>query len=661
VKKGRVYILLAFTLLGYGAVIAKLYKIQIWEHDRFVALAERQSNQSMRLERERGTIYDRRGRELAVSLRVRSLAANPRKFTVAATRAAVARKLAGILGAGAEAIDDRLARDGEFAWIARKLPAEKAEAIAALEIPGLFFQTEYRRHYPHDSTAAHVVGFVGMDDVGLDGVEKARDAILRGPEVEGRYVHDAHGNPVPVDGMVRYPKFDGNSVHLTIDLVIQTALEEALARQVEAFGAKSASGIVVDPATGEILALANVPTFNLNDVARSSADDRRNRALTDLFEPGSTFKVFSGATALTENAVKPEDEFLCQGAMPLKGHTVKCHHTHGTVDYRRAIEVSCNVAAMTVAMRMNPAALYAGLRAYGFGQRTGIELPGEAAGVLRPVEKWSGFSLAMLSLGQEISVTTLQLAIATSSLANGGRLMAPHIVQSVRDVSGRSIRSFPPEVRSRPVNPRTARLMGSIMEGVVRQGTGMLAAVPPFPASGKTGTAQISGPQGGYIDGRYNSVFIGWTPTEAPVLAMAIVIRDPDPAKGYYGGLVAAPVFGWVGAEAMRYLRVAAPAPMMATSSPAGAGAGTTRTPAASERRTGSVHDGKVEVPDLRGLTLREAHELLTTLPLGFHPRGSGVAVSQSIEPGTLVPIDASLKVEFAPPGGSDRFADVAG
>jgi cell division protein FtsI/penicillin-binding protein 2 len=657
-KKGRVYILLAFTLVGFLAVIGKLYKIQVWDHAKFIAMAERQSNLAMRLERERGTIYDRRGRELAVSLRVRSLAANPRKFTVAAARTSAARKIANVLGVEPDAIEDRLAREGEFAWIARKLPAEKAEAIAALEIPGLFFETEYRRHYPHDSTAAHIVGFVGMDDAGLEGIEKAQDAVLRGPEVEGKFVHDAHGNPVPVDGMVRYPKFDGHSVYLTIDLVIQTALEEALTRQCEAFGAKSASGIVVDPATGEILALANFPTFNLNDIARSTADARRNRALTDLFEPGSTFKVFSGATALTENAVKPEDEFLCQGAMPLRGHTVRCHHTHGPLDYRRAIEVSCNVAAMTVALRLDPAALYAGLRAYGFGQRSGIELPGEAAGVLRPVEKWSGFSLAMLSLGQEISVTTLQLGIATASLANGGKLMAPHIVQSIRDATGRSIRSFPPDARSRPVNSRTARLMGAIMEGVVRQGTGMLAAVPPFPVSGKTGTAQISGPQGGYIDGRYNSVFIGWTPTEAPVLAMAIVIRDPDPAKGYYGGLVAAPVFGWVGAEAMRYLRVAVPPSAVATAPSA---IGTPAVPGASERRIGSVHDGKVEVPDLRGLTLREAHELLSSLPISFHPRGSGVAVSQSVEPGALVPIDAAIKVEFAPPGGADRYADVAG
>jgi cell division protein FtsI/penicillin-binding protein 2 len=648
--KGRIYLLLALTLIGFGLVLGKTFKIQVLDHGKFKNLVDRQTNQSTRLERQRGTIFDRRGRELAISMRVRSLAANPKRFVDASSRRQAAEALAPILGQDAAMIEAKLERPSEFVWLGRKLSDESAREIEALRIPGLHFETEFKRHYPHDSVAAHLIGFVGMDDEGLEGLERSMNDVLKGPDVEGRFIHDAYGNPIPVDGIVRYPRFNGQSVTLTIDLAIQTSLEEALRRQVEAYDAKSASGIVVDPATGEILALANVPTYDLNRVAASSSDERRNRAITDAFEPGSTFKIFGGALALDRGVVRAEEEFHCPGQHRVAGFTIRCHHAHGRLDYRRAIVVSCNVAAMLVSQRLEPAALHAGLTAFGFGRRTGIELPGEAAGMLRPVTQWSKLSLASLSLGQEVSVTTLQLCLAAAALANGGRAMAPHLVQSVRNAEGRVMRTILPEVRAKVASPEAVRQMSLMMEDVVSQGTGRLASVKLFRSAGKTGTGQISGPRGGYIKGRYNAVYVGWTPAEAPILSMAIVVHDPDPGKGYYGGQVAAPVFGWVGAESLRYLRVSART---------GPDTESRRTAARTAiDRQAAIRGDQIVLPNLSGLTMREVHELLLNLPLHFRPRGSGVAVQQDPPAGTLAPLDTVITVEFAPPGGVEQFAD---
>lgn len=654
----RIVLLLVITLIGLMVVVRALYIIQVSKHEFHLRRAMNQWTSDRKIERQRGTIYDRRGRELAISLRRWSLSFNPSLAESAEERREIARRLAPIFDLKTTEILEKMDRGGrQFAWIARRMDEGAKRRVEELRIDGLRIKAlhlspEYQRYYPHDSTAAHILGFVGSDDAGLEGVEKAQNEVLTGPPVEGEFLSDNQGNPIPVDGIIRYPQFDGRNVHLTIDLVIQASLEQALEAAVTQYGAKGASGVVVDPQTGEILAMANLPTYDLNEARRVDADDRRNRAITDVFEPGSTFKIFSGALGLANGLVTSGELFTCPGFFALPGHQVKCHHAHGPIDYRRAIEVSCNIVAITVCQRLAPDVLYEGLRAYGFGARTGIGLPGEATGVVRAPAAWSRLSQGMIAIGHEVSVSTIQLAMATAAMSNGGRLLVPRLVHSVRDQTGRALSTFPPEVRAHPVDPSTSRLMGQIMSGSVRQGTGQRAQVAGFMVSGKTGTAQISGPQGGYISGRYNAVFIGWTPTDAPVLAMAIVVRDPDPSKGYYGGAVAAPVFGRVGTEVMRYLRIAA------------AGGRDTSfmrpIPAPSPRREGAVRGRFVEVPDFIGLTLREAHELAGRLPIALAPAGSGVAASQSVPPGTLVALDAVVKVQFSPPGESSLLADIA-
>jgi len=650
--KFRVYLILFFTMAVFIAVIGRLFQIQVLERSKFQEISMHQNETAKCFERQRGTIYDRRGRELAVSVKIRSLAANPQKFTDPLERKKVSKTLSELLGISEEILADKLSRPNEFVWLARKLNDDIADSIALLNIHGLFFQTEFQRYYPHDSTAAHILGFVGLDDAGLEGIERAMDDELKGPEIEGNFVLDPMGNLVP-RGELKYRRFDGHSIHLTIDLTIQSFLETALKLNAEAYGAKSASGVVIDPATGEILGLANYPSYDPNFASKYEADARRNRAITDLFEPGSTFKVFSGALALGQGVVKPEDTFYCPGVLRVAGFSIKCHKAHGTLDYRRAIEASCNVTAMLVAQRLDPNVMYHGLRSFGFGERTGIELQGEEEGVLRPVKDWSKLSLSTLAIGQEISVTAIQLAMATGAMANGGRLMQPRLIRSIDNSGGKAIRTYPPHVRTQVIPSGISRLMGNIMEGVVSHGTGQLAAVKLFNVSGKTGTGQISGPTGGYMKGHYNAVFIGWVPSEAPVLAMAIVVREPDPSKGYYGGTVAAPIFGWIATEALRYLHIiSSSAPDTSSVLPA-----TVQAP----RQSGAVREGKVVIPDLIGLTLREAHELISTLPLSFKPLGSGVAVKQTPNSGELLPLDSVVEVEFQPPGGIEHYAEDVG
>lgn len=649
---GRIRLLIALTLLGFSAVVVRLFWIQVVEHSEHNARSYRQANLLSRIERERGAILDRRGRELAVSLRVKSVAANPLKFPTAALRKAAALKLAPILKMPVDLIVDRLERSGEFAWIARKIPDDAARKIEAMKIPGIMLETEFKRYYPHGTLAAHVLGFVGMDDIGLEGIERSMDKELRGPDLVTAFTHDAQGNPIPVNGKIVYPQFNGHSVELTIDLTIQASLEEALKRQVEAFGAKSASAVVIDPATGEILAMATYPTFDPNDVEHSTADVRRNRAITDVFEPGSAFKVFVGSLALDKGKVTPEDHFFCPGHYSAYGCNIHCLKTHGDLNYRRAIEVSCNVAAMITATRLSSEDLYEGLRAFGFGRKTGIELSGEASGLLNPPRLWSGLSPLMIGMGQEVAVTSLQLATASAALANGGRRMQPHLVRGVYRPTGAISRSVAPKVVAQVISYTSANTMANIMEGVVSRGTGAQAKVGYFPVAGKTGTGQVAGPTGGYISGRYNAVFIGWTPVISPLLAMSIVVHDPEPGKGYYGGLVSAPVFHWVGIDALAYMKAI---PASDTFVIARTIAGDSQ-----PRQMGGIREGKVIVPDLKGLTLREVHEVLSGLPVEYKPSGTGVAVSQDPEPGELVPIDSLIHVQLAPPGGMESFADIA-
>ncbi|RMH59233.1 MAG: PASTA domain-containing protein [Candidatus Hydrogenedentota bacterium] len=650
--KGRILFLRAATIAAFAIVMARLFQIQILDHEKYLARSLRQSHQATRLERERGPILDRRGEALAVSIRVKSLAADPKRFSDPVARRRIASRLAPLLGISSEEIERRLDRKGDFAWLKRKLPDTVAEAIAAWKEPGLFFETEFRREYPLGSSAAHILGFVGIDDDGLEGIEKTENRLLKGPRIAASFTHDARGNPIPVNGKIAYPEYNGYKVVLTVDAVIQSIAEEALATQVEAYEAKSGSIVVVDPVTGEILALANVPTFDPGAPARSKASARRNRAISDLFEPGSSMKPFVGAIAMEEKLVRSNEIFECRGYLELYGHKIRCYKSHGWLDYARALEVSCNVVAMQVAQRLPKEMLYDGLRRFGYGEKSGIELTGEAAGKLRPVSEWSGLSPVMLGIGQEISVTDLQLAMATSALANGGRLMKPRLVRKILDGEGNVVESFGPKVRRQAVSASTARAMAAALERVVASGTGRRAQVKGYSVAGKTGTGQVADPRLGYLPGHYNAVFIGWTPKKNPVLAMAIVIHEPSVEKGYYGGLVAAPVFQWVATEALSYLEVPGEMGKSIVEK--------SRRRRARARRQITIRNGRVIMPDLKGLTLRDVKELLERAPIRFRPQGSGVAVGQSIAPGEAVPFDSTVSVTFEPPEEIQELVDIA-
>lgn len=634
--------------LGFLVIAGRLFQIQVLEHEAFARRALAEVSGSSLIERERGPVSDRNGREMAVSLPVRSVFVDPARV---AEPAATARRLAAVLGVPAAELEERIVRNAgrRFVWIARKLDGDALRRLENLKDPAVGFVPEYRRVYPFGPTAAHLLGFAGLDSVGLEGIELAYDGEIRGPPVEVEYIRDVQGNPIPRDGRVVYPHYEGRRLVLTIDLRIQAAAEKALAGAIERFGARAGAVVALDPRTGEVLAMASAPTYDPNRFGEAPAAARRNRAVTDAFEPGSVLKAFVAAALLEAGVVSPETVFHCPGEVEVAGRRIRCTDRHGRLTFREAVERSCNVGLIEATRNLPPEALHRVLETFGFGTPTGIDLPGERSGVLRPAGEWSALSRAAISIGQEVSVTTVQLAAATAALATG-RTVRPHAVREVRDADGEVLRRIEPARGERLLSDEVLRIVREILRGATETGTGRAARIAGVAVAGKTGTAQVAGP-GGYAEGRYNAVFTGWAPADDPAIAIAVVVQEPDPAKGYYGGVVAAPVFRAVAEAGLRVLgrgpeavaaavppraAAAAGAPRAATAAPPG------RPPAGRVTATGVV------LPDFRGYTMREVHESLTAYPVRPRLVGTGRAVRQDPPAGVLVPHGTTVTVRFA-------------
>lgn len=634
----RIDLLAVLFTAFLGLVLYRLWKIQISEHDRWSRRQVEQVERALGFAPPRGAITDRAGRPLALSIEVHSLAADPARIE---DPSSVAAHLAPILALDADEIEGRLERTGRFVWLARRLSAETAEKIRALAVPGLFFRTEYVRTYPHGTTAAHLVGFAGWDGVGLEGIERALDAELRGSDAERAIPRDAFGRPIPTPGDVGWAN-DGEDVTLTIDLLIQTAAEAALDEALEVYHARSASAVVLDPATGEVLALASRPSYDPNRFFEVDPARHRNGAVEHAFEPGSTFKPFVLAAALEGGFVPRTATYECTGSIRLYGFDIRCHDKHGRVDLTKLIAQSCNVGAIHVARAMPEARLYETFIDLGFGAPTGIGLPGEAAGVLRPPSAWSGLSAAMLGIGQEISATPLQLAHAAAILAEDG---VERPLRIVKRVGGEEV--TPDRPPRRVLSAATAEELHKILRSTVEDGTGRLARIPGVAVAGKTGTAQVSKPGLGYLEGKYNAVFWGFAPAEAPRLVVVVVVEEPDPKVGYYGGDVAAPVFARIVREGLRVLGELPPE-AVASEEPSTSPAPEARRIEASARPLPPVEVGPkgVRVPDLTGLPLHRVHELLSEYALRVTATGEGVVASQAPPPGA-----------WLPPGGEVRLA----
>jgi cell division protein FtsI (penicillin-binding protein 3) len=441
--RSRALVLTGCLLLFLGAIVLRLGYLQILRHDDLARLAERQYSKTIPLRPERGTIVDRNGYALAVSAPVESVYALPARIF---DRAAVAAALAPYLDERSRDIEQRLASDRPFVWVKVKIPPATAEAIRARRLPGIGTVPESLRFYPSRDLAAHVLGFVGRDDRGLEGVELAHDKILAGEAGLALVERDALGREMTGQPTILKAPTPGTGIVLTLDAHVQYLAERELDAAWRATGAKAGMVLAMDPRTGEILAMAMRPTFNPNAYQVSTAEQWRNRAVTDPFEPGSTFKAILAAAALDEGVVRPGDRFYGeQGRITIFNRTIRDWKKYGWLTFQQVLQNSSNVGAIKIGQQLGRERYYRHITEFGFGSLTGLGLPGESRGQLRSPARWSGLSLASISIGQEVSVTGVQLLAAFGALANGGRLMQPHVVRAVLDRNGREVRRTEPQ------------------------------------------------------------------------------------------------------------------------------------------------------------------------------------------------------------------------
>lgn len=553
--KSRLIVLAVVAALWAGGIGYRLHDLQVVRHEVYTQRAERQQQRVVQVDPPRGTIYDARGRELAVSLEVASAFAVPREIE---DPAAVAQALAPILGTSARELLPRLAGDGEFSWIERKLDPSATEKILQLDLPGVHFLHEYRRYYPLGETAATVLGFVGVDNQGLAGLEYQYNAEVSGKRGERTLLRDARRGLLAQPSLPGSDAEPGQDLRLSLDATLQFIAEEELARAVAANSARSGSAVLLDANTGAVVAMASWPSFNPNHPAIGARSEaRRNRVIMDAYEPGSTFKMVTAAAVLEAHAVRPDDIFDCEmGSITLHGIRIGDHKPFGLLTFRQVLQKSSNVGVIKAALRLPREDFYAAIQAFGFGRPTGIDLPGENQGILRPLEGWSALAPAYISFGQGIAVTPIQLARAFAAVANGGFLLQPHVVDAVgHDDEWWKLHPVAPVV-GKPLTPATAQVLGSLLEGVtVEGGTGFRAAIDGYRVAGKTGTAETAADGGGYSSSRFVPSFVGYAPASRPALVGLVVIDSPR-AGSIGGGTVAAPVFARIVGRALLYLGV---------------------------------------------------------------------------------------------------------
>lgn len=527
-----------------------LFVLQHWDRERYYALARAQQEGEIVLHALRGDIRDRSGQPLATSMARQSVAVNPLEVRDARTTSLL---LGQILKTDPAYISRLLARGGSFAWIQRKVPETAARKVEELKLPGVFLLKEPsgRRFYPKGRLAAHLLGSTGIDDQGLDGIEASHDHYLKGTPGTIRAVLDRDGWRMPTDTSLVKKVEPGKHLVLTLDETIQYVAERELARQVKEYKAKGGIVMVMDARTADILALAIQPDFPADRFSEVKAEIRRNRAVTDPYEPGSTFKVFLAGAAL-QSGVQPGDVFSCPGTLVVDGWTI--HNaadglvSGGAESLANIIAYSFNTGTASVALSIGKEKLGRALDAFGFGHATGVGLQGEAPGLLSDWKDWAAINTATISFGQGVAVTPLQLTSAMQAVANGGIRMQPRIVRSVVDDEGRPVERFEAKELSRPLSPDAAAKLNAILQGVCSHGTGKGARVPGYLVAGKTGTAQVV-ENGVYSGGRFIASFLGFAPANDPRLVILVKIEEPGTI--YWGGVVAAPVFSRVARQAL--------------------------------------------------------------------------------------------------------------
>ena len=550
-RRRRLIFLIIFILFLIS--LGRIFFIQCFRNRFFTLLARKQQNLFIDLESQRGTIFDRNLKPQAINLPSESLYAVPREIK---DREMVIKRLLRILKLKQSYLEKRLNADKCFIWLARKLSPDVVSNIKKLNLAGLYFIKESKRVYPNFHLASHVIGFAGLDNKGLEGAELFYDGYLAGASGWGVLLRDARQERLGLWEKLVMPR-NGYNIILTIDEVIQFIVEQELDRITEKFHARGASAIVMNPLTGEILALGNRPTFDLNKTSQTDDKIRRNRAITDLIEPGSVFKIITASAALEDSSINEQDRFFCeQGAYRVANHILHDHRPHGWLSFREIIEQSSNIGVTKVAENLGGDLIYEYIKKFGFGAKLGIDLPGEIAGMISKPDYWSATSIGAIPIGQEVGVTVLQLASAISVIANQGRLMRPYVLSEIQDERGLTIKQFSPQALSQVISPENALRLSEILVGVVENGTGKLAQINGLRLAGKTGTAQKLEPNGRYSHRKFIASFLGFAPADNPKIAVALVVDEPHPA--YFGGVVCAPAFKNICKNVLRYLETQA-------------------------------------------------------------------------------------------------------
>jgi len=650
----RIYAIGAIFACFFGILGSRAIAFHIKDNENLERVALRQYRTAVRDSSRRGKILDAEGREMAIDVTTESFFANPKEIK---NPVMASEKLSAALGIGRARLLDKLTSKRKFVWIKRRAEGEEVERVKELAIKGIYTMRESKRSYPNGTVGAQVLGAVGYDAEPLGGLELSYDDVLSSKSRSGDMKRDARGHlylsPVDEKGAEEL-----RNVELSIDKTLQYIADRALAKGVKAARAEGGEAIVVDVKTGAVLAMSNMPTFDPNEYGRYPLSLWRNSAIVEPHEPGSTFKVITTAAALDAGVVKVDDEFDCEnGKIKIGDDIVRDSHPHRKLTFADVIKLSSNIGAYKVADRLGRSGLYDTIKAFGFGRETGIDLPGETAGILAHHSKWSPVQFVTVAFGQGIATTSLQMTMAFASIANGGKLMKPYVVARITDQAGSTIKEMKPEVVGHPISDKTARTMVGLLRRVVEEGgTGVLAASYEYAVAGKTGTAQkVNYKTGTYADGKYYASFVGFAPADNPRIAVFVGVDEP---KGqYYGGQVAAPVFRSIVEQTLHYLKV--PATLIAQKDVA---EGTSLPPPADMAELPVVvsgddagkqvvkHDGDYwRIPDLRGLTMRGVLNASGEADIEWKFMGSGIAVRQIPEAGSLVRAGEKCVVEFRP------------
>jgi len=558
-SRSRCALICAGFIALFSVISFRLIYLQVIKHDEYAELAAEKHGYKQIIYAERGIIFDANNEVLAHNIPVETVVADATRLN---NPQAVVNLLSNELDIPAELLAEKLNCQRRYIVIKREVPESLANALReklrAGNLGGIYFEYDASRIYPNGSMLCHVIGFTDFEHHGIQGVEASMDEYLRGQDGY-RYVerNRAGQEIVPFRGQERAPR-NGYQVHLTVDLGLQNIIENEIDAAMKEFTPQKATIILMRPQTGEILAMANRPNFDLNLRSEAKPEGMKNRAIIDMMEPGSTFKIVAAASALNERKLRFDSSVFCEnGLWNFGGAALHDHRAFGYLSVRDILIKSSNIGAAKLALSVGQEKFYEYIRRFGFGERTGIELPGEINGVIRPPRLWSKISITRIPMGHEIGVTPLQMTVAMATIANSGKLIMPHIVKSITAADGKVISSLSPVVLRQVISPETARQIGDALRGVVSdRGTAAAAAVPGFTIAGKTGTAQKVARNGGYEQGKYVVSFVGYLPAEHPEFVGLVMLDDAHTTKPElnYGGLVAGPIFSRVAEKAARYL-----------------------------------------------------------------------------------------------------------